>query len=363
MNSTPFTPVPLAMYGKKIHFDDFEISWAGENPLTGEFWFGSDDGRYRTSNNSGPLDPVSPSGEAVNGIAFSSQGIAVTTRSDVGLIVLDDDGLAHKAIFDGGAHGVIATSSGGFVAPLGRNGLLTMKPIPGPEQILATSKVDDTRTNFYKLAHCTGDGKTDLIVGASRTEGLAIMELNSLEDRINPGRTHFLQKPGLDVVDVCSLNSSQWPRAVAWLGIDRSIYLSRDVLNVGPSKSIRISKLRGKAYSILHDRGHLFLLTSDAFYVFPDLVTRFLSGNLEGGSTRVLAQYTQPFDDMYIASNNLLFAINGDIFQTPTEFIVPENNQTAMSSNDRYDPSIVEVSWEMSAERQWSSNASVSIAA
>jgi hypothetical protein len=357
MSSPPLIPSPIAILGQRIHFDDFEISWAGENPLKGEFCFGSVDGRVRTLNNPQPSDVASPSGEAVNGIAFSSRAMAVSTRADVGFIVLDDKNHPHRAIYDGGAHGVIATSSGGFVAPLGRNGLLTMKPIRGPEQVLATSRVDvnNDRINFYKLARCIGDGKTDLVVGASRSDGLAIIELNSLEDRINPGHTHFLRTPGLDVVDVCPLNSPDRPRTVVWLGIDRSIHLSLDILEDRPSKSIRIKELQGKAYSILQDRGHLFLLTTEAVYIFPDLATRFLSGDFEAGLMPVLAHYTKVIDEISIAYNNLLLHIDGDIYSTPTEFIVPDSNRTGWASSLESNPEIAEVSWEKSVDREWSS--------
>jgi hypothetical protein len=301
---------------------------------------------------------VSPSGEAVNGIAFSNRAMAVSTRADVNFIVFDHEDLGHRAVHDGGAHDVIAISSGGFVAPLGRNGLLTMKPIEGPEQILATCRVIGERTNFYKFAYCTGDGKTDLVVGACRTDGLTILELNSLEDRIKPGRTHLLRGSGLDVVDVCSLRSHEWPHGIAWLGIDRSIHLSRDILKDDPPKSLRIKQLQGKAYSIQYDRGHLFLLTSEAVYVFPDLATRFLSGNCDDGLISVLSYRTKTVDEISICYGNLILSINGDLQSIPMQSLVPENSPSIWQKSLESNQETAEMKWEKTGECEWSSESS-----
>jgi hypothetical protein len=363
MNTPRITPDPTAPYGEKIHFDHFEISWAGENPQTGELCFGSDEGRFRMRGEEGPSGPICPSGEAVNGIAFSGQAMAMSTRCDVALIQFGDDGDPHGAIYDGGAHDVIAASSGGFVAPLGVHGILTMKPTPGPKQLLAKWKPVGNRINFYKFVNCTGDGEVDLIVGACRDDGLAIIEFDSLGDRIKPRQTRFAQLPGLDLIDVCSLRSPEWPRAVACLGSDRTIYLSRDVLDERPAKSLRIGKVSGKAYSLLHDRGHLFLLTTDGFYIFPDLAAKFLSGNLDSGEIRVLAHHSKSIDEIYIAYNSLLLSIGGDIDCMPIDSIVPKVDRSGWSSGSERNPEVVEISWKKTIGPDWSSESKIESAA
>ncbi len=340
--------------GQKIHFDDFEISWVGENRLSEGLCFGSDDGRFRTWADS-LNDPVSPSAEAVNGVAFVHRAMAVSTRADVSFILFDETGRGHRVVHDGGAHGVIAISSGAFVAPLGRNGLLTMKPIEGPEQILASCQVVGERTNFYKLVHCAGDGTTDLVVGACRTDGLAILELNSLEDRIQPDRTYFFRGSGVDVVDVCSLQTHGRPQAVAWLGIDRSIHLSKDILDDVPPTSFRIKQLQGKAYSIQHDRGHVFLLTSEAVYMFPDLATRFLSGTCDDGLMVVLSYHTNAIDEISICYGNLLLSINGDIQTIPTQPLLTGDVSAIWQKSVESNQQSVETTWEKTIGREWSS--------
>ena len=354
MNTPRLIPTPVELTGERIHFDDFEISWAGENPLTGDLWFGSDGGRIRTKDAEGPVKPTCPSGEAVNGIAFTGQSMVMSTRCDVVLITREADGQTHRAIYDGGAHDVIATHSGGFVAPLGVHGILTMRPTSGPLQLLAKCNAVGDRPNFYKFASCTGDGEIDLIVGACRGDGLTIIEFNSLENRIKPGNSRLLQLPGLDVVDVCSLRSSEWPRAVAWLNIDRTIYLSRDVLEDHPIKSLRIGNIPGKAYSLLHDRGHFFLLTNKGFYMLPDLASRFLSGTPDGGPTQVLAHRSESIDEIYMGGDSLLLSIDGDIYRTPMDSIMTEADRSGWSSHFEGIPELSDIAWEKTIGLQWS---------
>ena len=72
-----------------IRLPDFDIAWVGgrPRPWTPGYCFGSDDGRVQFTG----LDlrkedepyPVAPSEDAINGIAFAGDLMAVSTRSDV----------------------------------------------------------------------------------------------------------------------------------------------------------------------------------------------------------------------------------------------------------------------------------------
>jgi hypothetical protein len=175
-------PVP----GKRIKFDDFDISWVGENPIGGGYCLGSEDGRIRTLGIDGSIltsASMSLSKEAINDVAFSGRVMGASTRAEVAFVFQGAQG-QFLLRYEGGAHGLITTSSGGFVAPLGRNGLLMMVPIDGPSQAIGKAKLDGESGNLYKLAHCNGDGRSDLIVGAARRDGLLIMGLETLSDRI-----------------------------------------------------------------------------------------------------------------------------------------------------------------------------------
>ena len=68
-------------------FPTFDISCAGASPGGPGYCFGSDDGRIQFMSMDGcrtigPF-PIAPSKEAVNGITFAGNLMAVSTRSDV----------------------------------------------------------------------------------------------------------------------------------------------------------------------------------------------------------------------------------------------------------------------------------------
>ena len=118
----------------RMSLPNFEISWAGGSPGRPGYWFGSDDGRIQFIGlgDAGSIGPfaVSPSREAINGIAFAGGLMAVSTRNDVTCLTASDLGGEHvePTVYPGGAHGVIGTSSGGLAAPMGRRGVLLISP-------------------------------------------------------------------------------------------------------------------------------------------------------------------------------------------------------------------------------------------
>ena len=67
----------------------------------------------------------------------------------------------------------------------------------------------------------------------------------------------MLKAPGLDIVDVCGLKSEPYPLAAAALGIDRAVYLIRDVRDAGSTPTLRFPGLEGTAYRLLSSQGHL----------------------------------------------------------------------------------------------------------
>ena len=112
--------------------DGPEVTWVGPNPFAGGFSLGFDDGSIMFSDlatgRSKSL-PVSEAKEAINGIAaIGKSSLAVSTRSDVTFLQLDGPAKDTRVQFRGGAHGVISTQSGYFIAPLGMKGLLIVKP-------------------------------------------------------------------------------------------------------------------------------------------------------------------------------------------------------------------------------------------
>src|SRR5712692_3204150 len=117
----------------EIPFRDFEVCWAGPNPVGPGLCFGSEEGWLLFTDEDGArlAQPAkgTMSGEAVNGVAGLGRWLTVTSRGDVTFWTLPEKKgeKAFCAVFPHGAHDVISTADGSFVAPLGRAGVMTIK--------------------------------------------------------------------------------------------------------------------------------------------------------------------------------------------------------------------------------------------
>ncbi len=153
-----------------------------------------------------------------------------------------------------------------------------MEPRSGAIQSIKISVAQEKRFNFYKLVPLgTFEGK-DVISCALRYDGWATL----LRDSVS-GTLSVHSHDELDVVDVCSIASPQFPFATAVLGIDRSLYFLRNAMEPQDGTTLRLDSLRGVAYQVFSSRGHVILLTSEYIYIFKDLVSRFLGGHRVGG--------------------------------------------------------------------------------
>jgi len=322
---------------------DFEVSWAGEN-ADGGLCFGSEDGRVIVgeADGSGFLEPIKlvDSGESVNGVAFASQLLAVSTRCDVVFIDLKprDQGGGTKTFYDGGTHGVLATSMGGVVAPLGPAGILSMRPSAGPIQPMKVSSPAQPGFNLTKLAHLSRDGHLDVFACAAGKNG--VLAVNIGPD--GPVDSRYFRAPGLDVADVTSLSSPDWPFAAVALGADHSLHFCRDLRTDVPLRNLSFEGLRGTAYSILQAKGHLFLLTSEALYAFPGLAARFLKDEPLAGAARAGIWPIRAVE-AYVACERLLIVMPERVFEATIEEVVDlceATPTTTLRSN------LVETPWE-----------------
>jgi hypothetical protein len=271
----------LSITGRTHQFNGQEISWVGECPWTGGLCFGTYSGRLSMPPRDGPVARFTPvAEEAINDVAFAGDLMGVSARSEVA--VFEGDPASGSAApldkpFGGGAHGIVATAAGGFVAPLGAEGLLFIDRGTEPDRPLEMriGRMDRGLANFYKVAHLGAvEERGEVLACVARHDGLLAITLDR-GDVQSP--LVDLPLSGFDLVDVCSLRSPQWPLAVAVLGADRTILLSRNILEAR-FHLIRFNDLPGRAYSLLSAQGHLFLLTSDKMVVLPDLAARFLAG-------------------------------------------------------------------------------------
>jgi len=256
--------------------EGFDVCWAGSHPFEPGFCFGSTDGRLLLTDETGQAlgDVVksSASGEAINGVASWQDWVSISTRAEV---TFDCVGPRKtRLMFDVGSHGVIATKSGYFLAPLGPSGLMTLKPQAGaPNQAVDIINPSAGQAYFYRVICLRAPDGGEVLAFAHRTSGLGAMLFTGSEDH----PLNEISYAGLDVIDVCAVPRADAPLAVAAVGKDGTLILSRDALHDKHPVTMRFEQVQGAAYRLLSARGHLFLLTSQALYLMFGLAERFLS--------------------------------------------------------------------------------------
>jgi hypothetical protein len=271
-------PLPLIVPFK---FPGFAISWAGPGGREEDFCFGSEDGRLQFTTVDGVAIGGFVSGEenpeAVNGVAFIGPVIAVSTRNEVTFWTLPRPGSkeAQRAVFPCGAHGIVATAEGFFVAPLGRTGLMKARAGREEEQPVTVSRATHQTFDYYKVISLHSYGRPEVLACAARFGGVVGTELVQENGR---GQISSMTFPGLDVVDVCSLGTGVIPPAVAAVSRNGTLVLLGDVLHDRSPITMRFEDIPGIAYRVFSAQGSLFLLTSTGLYVLAGLTQRFLAG-------------------------------------------------------------------------------------
>jgi len=259
---------------------DFEVSWAGECPWNQGFCLGSEDGKVKFVNKnlhteSGPW-PFAESGEAINGVAFWNDLMVVSTPSEVVIwdVPKPDAGkFVQSAVYEGGAHGVHVTASGGFIAPLGKNGLLAMEPLEGKLRTWKSIGINSKRLYFYKVENLLSTAGGIIHACAVRRDGLA-----TVVDNGTTGYSSLRTFPDSDIIDVCSTGYSELPLSAIALGIDRSLHFVRNVLHDRKPQTLKFNGWCGTAYRVFRAQSHVIMLTSERLYVMKDLASRFSSG-------------------------------------------------------------------------------------
>ncbi len=296
-----------------IQLKDFEISWAGPDPYGDGFCFGSESGQLVFTDSEGNLFPDQAdkplsSGEAINGVAFIQHWMAISTRHEVRVFTLSrhEGERIRCAELPVGAHGIIASPSGHFLAPLGCTGILFCKPKDGPEQTLTISS-GPQEIYIYRLVVLHAANGDEVIACAARRSGVAAMEFKGAGE----GHTlHVFGSEGLDVVDVCPLAGDS-PGGVVAIGKDGTILLFRNVLTDRNPIAVRYPSLQGTPYRLLSTRGYLFLLTSAGLYVIADLINRSLNGNGQDKATPVLFVPMEAVD-AYLGGNQWVLIVMPD---------------------------------------------------
>ncbi len=283
-----------------------EFPWKldGEDPQSKLLCFGTDDGSiciYDTDGKRIDGDRAPQNLESINGIAFTPQAMAVSTPGEI-LIQLPPtkDGQPKSLCLEQGAYGIIPAKNDGFIAPLGKNGLLHMRRVSENSFIQNHFHPVNGDTFFYKIASVgTTEEGGEIFACAGRRSGLVTVLIDSLGQPqniwLNQG-VQALNKTFLDIIDVCPIPSPHYPFAVVCLGIDDTLHFTFDIRHENPTVGLKLLGMRGTAYTVLAAQGHIFVLTSEEFCVFPNLAETFHSN--------------QPFNHKVLVHRNRINAID-----------------------------------------------------
>jgi hypothetical protein len=267
--------------GRILSVDGYNLSWAGECPwIEDSLAFGSEEGRLHIlpGVKSDQVYSLAATSEAVNGVAFSGRHVAVTSRNEVFVGTAEDSSDPRRLrthYFNAGAIGVVVSSSGSFIAPMGGDGFYLLKPGPGGDFKGLIASSPEHPLVFQKIVRLADTAAGEVFVSASREEGLVAVTLHEGE-LTGPFLGRSL--PGLDIVDVCALRDPRLPLAAAGVSRKGAVVFSRDATSDDRPQIVHFAELRGTAYAVLSAKGHLLLLTDHALYVFKDLASRLLAG-------------------------------------------------------------------------------------
>ncbi len=288
----------------QLAIEGFKVSWAGG--ISSLICYGSEDGGLKFFHEGGTelfgIPPVSPNGEAINDVASIGNCIVATTRSEIVFMWNQAPFQTNPstAVLEFGAHGILATRNGYFIAPMGHQGLMAVKASDAVQADVFLINDDSSEVQFYRSIALDGPENTDVIVSAVRDGGITagILPLDLKTHVVNT-----ITPKSIDVVDVCSLGSGL---AVAALGRDGTLMLFRDILNDQEPANFRFKSIEGVAYRLLSARGHVFVLTNKALYMVADLAKRVIDGDPQDGrETQILtipmtAVDANVFQDKYI---------------------------------------------------------------
>ena len=299
--------------GVSHRFTGHELTWAGYCPWTDAACFGTEDGMllWPVGSDVEPEGTIRLSifeGEAINGVAFSGDLVAISSRSEVRVgFSLSPQGPETVRLyppFNRGAYGVVARAAGGFIAPLGRGGLLFIT-CDEDRAAYRVGTIVGPPEDFCKLAPLGSGPDGEVFACAARTSGLIAFIIGD-EIMRKPIIGHGIE--GIDIVYVCSMRSDSAPRAAVALNRDARLLLTHDVLERRPPLMLGFDDLAGTAYSVHSAHGHIFILTSTELVTLPNLAADFLAG---APMDRVRDTFVMPIQasEAFLVGDDDLFVI------------------------------------------------------
>lgn len=268
-----------AIWLDPIDFVGADVSWAGPHPHEAGYCFGFDDGtlRFRADSDLVLSEPIAacPSGEAVNGVAFAGpSSIAVSTRADIAFIERQTS--RTRAVYPAGSHGVVASPSGCFVAPLGVRGYLTTKAGIVEARPIVVENATNGQLYFGRMT-IVHENSVEALVFAHRRNGVGVREFRGM-GVTQPYRT--LASAHFDAIDVCSVSANHL--GVIALAPTADMIVFDNVLDPFARQiPLRLEGVEGRPHRVLCVNGHLVMLTSRGVHVWFDFVESALQKRSE----------------------------------------------------------------------------------
>ncbi len=260
-------------------FEDFEVSCA-VGVGTDAFCLGIEDGGIRFFNERWEpifgMKQAVMSGEAINGVAVLGQFVAATSRDDVWIWTLPRDGgkKVFGAHFPVGAHGIITSTNGYFVAPLGLQGMMLCKPKEGEAHGVTITGGNPQVYVYWVVSQQAPDGQ-HLLACALRRQGVGVLDFADGEGNKT---LHTKTFSGLDVVDLCTVGPRDHSASAVAMGRDGTLILFDDIREAVNPPTIKFKSVEGTAYRVLSAGGYLFVLTSKALHAISGLLDGFGKG-------------------------------------------------------------------------------------
>ncbi len=294
---------------KSSHIPD--LTWVGPNPFMQGLCFGFDNGGIAFSNDIesriGKLEIISPAGDAINGVAaIGKSSLAISTRSEVSFIQFKGPFDHPRAVFPGGAHGVVATKSGHFVAPLGPKGVLVVKPSNDDVQRMGLFGGEEGGLYFYRTAALHDEAGNETLVFANRKNGVGLSLFKGGGIRHHVFAMSF---EGIDVVDVCAV----MPNSLSAFAITKNAELLwiRDTSKRDDPTVIKLTGINGPVYKVLATQDHLFVLSSKGLYIWVNLVAHIRADTFVGQNMMRLERPIEAID-MSLIDNKVLLLVMGE---------------------------------------------------
>jgi hypothetical protein len=297
--------------------------------------------------------PVSDGGQAVNGVAYLGNITAVSTRAEIVFYQAPTQGSrAWRAVYRTGAHGVVASRSGHFIAPAGRAGVLIVGlPTDGDPYQVRQIQASGADFNFYKAVSLHATSDISAVACATRLGGVAAMPLSG---KPQEGQILGFAHTGLDVVDLCPLSSDSNPFAVCAIGKTGTFVFFRDVLTDREPVTFTFDGIEGTAYRVLSSDGHLLLLTSTSVYVFGGLAKRLFGVDpVESSPMPVRRLPLEAVDANLVGNRWLLVVMPNEVLRIDLQALTA-GLHAGIEDATEYLPKRVRVDWRRHTGKQQS---------